>query len=246
MNEITTLAVNGQEYTLTDAGAVAFDKVQTLTDEQQLQARLNIDAASATDVENEIDRLDAAIAGIGTGDTSSSTPVFDLDALGIDDIPFSGGSATLETDTTEILSALENGPVTFIIPVSDNGETTLTRCTMSGMGVGSDYVCTSVLALDAYTSLTVMVGAGYIGVVLAPMETGGAITVDDALSETSTNPVQNKVVTEYLFAAMNILQEQVFPNLAPAVTADDNGKFLRVVDGVWSAVTVADAEEVSF
>lgn len=32
----------------------------------------------------------------------------------------------------------------------------------------------------------------------------------------------------------------------PAVTTDDNGKFLRVVDGVWSAVSVDSAEGVSF
>lgn len=30
------------------------------------------------------------------------------------------------------------------------------------------------------------------------------------------------------------------------VTASDNGKFLRVVDGVWAAVVIADASGVSF
>lgn len=32
----------------------------------------------------------------------------------------------------------------------------------------------------------------------------------------------------------------------PAVTAEDNGKFLRVVDGAWTAATVPDAAEVKF
>lgn len=33
---------------------------------------------------------------------------------------------------------------------------------------------------------------------------------------------------------------------AVAVTAADNGKFLRVVDGVWAAATVPNANGVSF
>lgn len=36
------------------------------------------------------------------------------------------------------------------------------------------------------------------------------------------------------------------PNGLPSVTAEDNDKFLRVVTGVWSAVTIANANGVSF
>ena len=32
----------------------------------------------------------------------------------------------------------------------------------------------------------------------------------------------------------------------PTVTAEDNGKFLRVVNGVWAAALVPKAEEASF
>ena len=32
----------------------------------------------------------------------------------------------------------------------------------------------------------------------------------------------------------------------PAVTASDNGKFLRVVGGAWAAVSISDANGVSF
>lgn len=32
----------------------------------------------------------------------------------------------------------------------------------------------------------------------------------------------------------------------PAVTASDNGKFLRVVSGAWAAVSIYDANGVSF
>ena len=32
----------------------------------------------------------------------------------------------------------------------------------------------------------------------------------------------------------------------PAVTTSDNGKFLRVVNGAWAAVSISDANGVSF
>ena len=86
---------------------------------------------------------------------------------------------------------------------------------------------------------------------------GGSITVDDAFSTTSENPVQNKVIT----AAMNeatenvsavfeefsdAIQNSIMPNLPPAVTTADNGKVLAVVNGVWTAVAIPSAEEASF
>lgn len=35
-------------------------------------------------------------------------------------------------------------------------------------------------------------------------------------------------------------------SLLPAVTATDNGKFLRVVSGAWAAVEISSANGVSF
>ena len=32
----------------------------------------------------------------------------------------------------------------------------------------------------------------------------------------------------------------------PAVTTSDNGKFLRVVNGAWAAVSISDANGVNF
>ena len=53
---------------------------QSLTTAQKLQSRQNIDAASATDMENEIDRLDGIIAGIGTGGGSGVSIHFGAEA----------------------------------------------------------------------------------------------------------------------------------------------------------------------
>ena len=36
------------------------------------------------------------------------------------------------------------------------------------------------------------------------------------------------------------------PSCLPTVTTDNNGAFLRVVDGDWAVATIANAEEASF
>lgn len=69
---------------------------------------------------------------------------------------------------------------------------------------------------------------------------GASITVDDAFNPESTNPVQNKVITAALGEAQGTLAA-LAKQTTPAVTSADNGKVLQVVDGVWTAVTVADS-----
>lgn len=83
------------------------------------------------------------------------------------------------------------------------------------------------------------------------------IAVDDALSDTSTNPVQNKVITELfneasevinqLGGAVSTLQTGITvlgEKTLPTVTTADNDKILQVVDGAWSAVAMTDVSEV--
>lgn len=67
------------------------------------------------------------------------------------------------------------------------------------------------------------------------------IVVDAALSATSENPVQNKVIAQVVQeanAAMTEIGEAIsimVPRMTPAVTASDNGRVLTVVDGAWTA-----------
>lgn len=81
---------------------------------------------------------------------------------------------------------------------------------------------------------------------------GIEITVDDTFNADSENPVMNKVITAALTAAsqqLTAMDEAITAlqgKALPAATTDDNGKFLRVVDGVWAAVAVTNAEEASF
>ena len=75
---------------------------------------------------------------------------------------------------------------------------------------------------------------------------GGSITVDAELSETSENPVQNKVITKVVQEANVAMMEIggaieiMAAHLTPAVSAEDNGKFLQVVGGTWQAVSLTD------
>lgn len=62
------------------------------------------------------------------------------------------------------------------------------------------------------------------------------ITVDSALSSTSTNPVQNKAV----YTAINNIKG------VPSCSTSNNGQFLRVVSGVATWSTVPSAEEATF
>lgn len=74
------------------------------------------------------------------------------------------------------------------------------------------------------------------------------ITVDDTLSDTSTNPAQNKVIKTELDNLFNTLQQRIeslndyvkeISNRIPEATTANNGQFLRVVNGVptWVALT---------
>lgn len=77
------------------------------------------------------------------------------------------------------------------------------------------------------------------------------LPVDTELSDTSENPVQNKAVGQ----AINELSEAVdhtinntIANLrqVPECTTDNNGQFLRVVEGAAAWQTVPNAESANF
>ena len=142
MNQFKKLILNGNTYIVTDESAVAFDESQSLSDTQKEQARKNIGAASAADVENEINRLDSRIDDIASAN------------------PGTGGSITVDSE----LSTTSTNPV-------------------------QNKVITE-LFLEAQTALA-------------------ALTPDAALDATSTRPVQNKVLAQLFAEAQTSLGQIV-------------------------------------
>lgn len=60
--------------------------------------------------------------------------------------------------------------------------------------------------------------------------------------------VDAKVDTVHGLVGDTPVSEQIAKSgsFLPAVTIDNNGQFLRVVDGAWAATSVSNAEEASF
>lgn len=165
-------------------------------------------------------------------------PVFDLGAMGLSAVTLPIGNATVEADTTEIVTALDAGKVKFAIPFSMDGTVATGTLTMQGFTDGSGfYQCTAMLMMDAVLFAVVIIDAGSITVAVAPVaETVGIPTVTAA----DNGKVMSVVNGAWAAAAMEI------SGGLPEVTANDDGKFLRVVNGAWTATTVDNAEEASF
>ena len=66
----------------------------------------------------------------------------------------------------------------------------------------------------------------------------------NAIGMNSSNEVYNITGPQYITA--NSFLTNYLPRLLPVVSATDNGKFLRVVDGGWAAATVPAAEDTEF
>ena len=101
------------------------------------------------------------VMGSFGGDNASGTaeiPVFDLEALGLNAIPITGGTAELETDTAEIIKALTSGLIRFGIPFS-LGEIQATVFVTCTSAVVSDmaYMCNATFVIEAPIHVTIEV-----------------------------------------------------------------------------------------
>lgn len=102
--------------------------------------------------------------------------------------------------------------------------------TKSQVGLGNVENKSSATIRGELTKANVTTALGY-----TPPETDTVITVDSALSSTSTNPVQNKVINSALSGKANTSHG----NHVPTTETANNAKFLRN-DNTWATVTPAN------
>lgn len=131
-----------------DGRAVRYDAVQTLTDEQKLQARKNVDAA------------------------------------GVDSPQFQG----------YVTLTPANGTLGHGVGLSPSGSGYDYTLDISEVDTGKPTKLTGVKTpTDADIN-----AAATVEYVKTKVASGGGVTVDDAMSDTSTNPVQNKTIKQYV------------------------------------------------
>ena len=92
---------------------------------------------------------------------SANIPVFDLSALGLPMIPSDGSMVSLETDTTEIMAALDKGAVKFIVGLNVGAETQA-EVVMNKVSAEGEYICAYTLDFGAPIILTLMFAEGAI------------------------------------------------------------------------------------
>lgn len=100
---------------------------------------------------------------------SFEIPVFDLAEMGLSAIPITGGYGILQTDTTEIQTALAKGPVGFVVPIN-MGTVVNATFIMNGAGIGGAYQCISMVNYAEAATITINVDTNAIMVVLASLK----------------------------------------------------------------------------
>ena len=118
------------------------------------------------------------------------------------------------TDTHNDIRLLIKGLTTRLNALADSDDTTLDQ-----MSEVVAYIKSNKSLIDAITT--------------------SKVNVSDIIDDLTTN-VSNKPLS----AAQGVVLKDLIDGMLPAVTTADNGKFLRVFDGAWSAVALTDVSEV--
>ena len=99
-------------------------------------------------------------------------PVFDLEEMGFAPFSVNGGEAELETDTSEIRSALAKGAVTFRIPLEAYGSIFYMYFTAYGLGDReSTFQCVGFAGISPLMAITIMVVEDEMMIAMVPLNT---------------------------------------------------------------------------
>lgn len=156
----------------------------------------------------------------GNGSGTVETPVFNLAEMGLTAVSLAGGYSTLEIDTAEIRAALNNGAVTFVIPVETSGMTMQANITMTGASLGADYQCISVVDVSGPSFLVVNVNSTTIMVACASLAQAVGLKTATSVNMSSFES-EGRIV-------------ETFADGSTATTImefDSNGKPTKITDG---------------
>ena len=181
--------------------------------------------ADAVEWNNVLDKP-TTIAGYGITDAKIENGTITLGNQTI--TPLTSAPVTSVNSKTGdvVLTANDVGalPADTVIPTVNNATLTIRR---NSVDIGS---FTANSANDVNIDINVPTDKSDIGLG----------NVDNVKQYSATNP------PPYPVTSVNGATGDVTVREVPAVTTSDNGKFLRVVNGVWSAATVDNANGVSF
>lgn len=141
--------------------------------------------------------------------------VFDLEALGLAAIEADGAVVGIHTDMTDILAAAETGTVKIVFSAVLGIQRRVTAVIHPYKAV-SDYIASVPVYANDGTSSSELYWVHFV------------------FNSTS--------VAAYAFSMSHYLKIKM-PDELPAVTAEDNGKVLSVVNGAWAAAEAAGTSE---
>ena len=196
------------------------------------------------------DKLDAVASRVSTNEDNIAMAESDIDGL-------QTTVGTLQTNVGNIQTALTSKQDTVVGGASTITEDNLTASralvsNSSGKVAVSTVTSTELGYLDGVTSnvqtqlnkklesVPVTSVNGKTGAVTLGKSDVGLGSVDNVRQYSASNP------PPYPVTSVNGKTGAVTVREVPAVTTADNGKFLRVVNGAWAAVEIANANGGSF
>ena len=158
-----------------EASSIAVDSELSLDSENPIQNKAVTQEFKAfNEAIGDTNRRVSALeqGGVGGGG-EYEIPTFNLVELGLPTIVFGGEPAAIETDTTEIITALKKGAVKFIAAVDEGNGVANAEAIMNGIIMPDDSAICSYLYSVANASVTLMFAPGFIAGAFAPLSSGG-------------------------------------------------------------------------
>ena len=136
--------------------------------------------AYAAEVNTAFEEIWAALDNV-----SVTVPTFDLVAMGLPACTIGGSPVMIEADTTEIINALNKGPVKFIVGVDDNEQTVNFEVVLTGVFVDGMFMCQHVVDfIGGHPFLAnVIVMEGVVGATVYDLNQGDTSVLPDVTTD---------------------------------------------------------------